>query len=123
VIAHDLSRSVSCYPVETGRDRPEAAVAEHFQIPCQGSATGRIGLGYVAEYALFGMGLLLFPTTIVILCIAAFRRSRRLAIVGGACLVIMLVAFARVRYGQFWAYETCLDDGYRCEEAGISSHL
>lgn len=78
-------------------------------------------MGYVAEYALFGMGLLLFPTTVVILCIAGFRRSRPLAIVGGVCLVIMLLAFARVRYGHFWARETCLDDGYRCEEAGYES--
>jgi len=31
VISHDLSSSAPCYPVETGRDRPVAAIKEHME--------------------------------------------------------------------------------------------
>lgn len=77
----------------------------------------------IAEYALFLLGLMSLPAALVLFGVAAVRRSRRVARIGVILLGISALAFARVRYAQFWEIDACLDRGYsydyerkRCEQ-------
>lgn len=64
-----------------------------------------------AEYALFFLGLTMAPVGVILLGVALYRRSRRLALVGGICIAVFSLAVARVHSAQFWEIDACLDQG------------
>lgn len=68
-------------------------------------------MGAQAEYAFFILGLAMAPVGLILLGIAAYQRNRRIALYGGICLAIFLLAIARVHYAQFWDVDACLDHG------------
>jgi len=51
------------------------------------------------------------PAGVILLGVSAFRHNRRIALYGGFCLAIFLLAIARVNYAQFWEVDACLDHG------------
>ena len=63
------------------------------------------------EHGLLFFAFALAPIGLVVLIVAAFRRSRRGLLTGAPCIGLAAALLLRVRYAEFWNIDTCLDSG------------
>lgn len=67
----------------------------------------------IVEYLMLFTALLLVPVATSLFIAAAFKRSKKLAKLGLALVVVSLAVLVRQHYSEFWRVDSCMDSGGR----------